>query len=77
MTSPFLPPNGNATDRLDHLKRVVDQAAELLPAQGPITAFVFLNTLMGLENLPYDEGVQRGARLFGCQPYLAEERYRE
>ncbi len=77
MTAPSLLPSGLATDRLDHLKRVVDQAAELLPAQGPITAFVFLNTLMGLENLPYDEGVQRGARLFGCQPYLVEDRYRE
>src|SRR5207244_3788345 len=42
-----------------------------------ITAFVFLNTLQGLEDLPFDEGVQRGARLFGCQPYLIEERYRE
>ena len=77
MTSPSLLPSGLATDRLDHLKRVVDQAAELLPAQGPITAFVFLNTLMGLEEFPYDEGVQRGARLFGCQPYLIEDRYRE
>ena len=67
-------PNGNA--RLDSLKRLIEQAAQLLPAQGPITAFVFLNTLMGLEDFPYDEGVQRGARLFGCQPYLPEDRYR-
>lgn len=62
---------------LDQLRQIVDRSAGLLPAQGPITAFVFLNTLQGLEDLPFDEGMQRGARLFGCQPYLTEERYRE
>ena len=36
-----------------------------------------MNTLQGLEDLPFDEGVQKGARLFGCHPYLTEERYRE
>ncbi|MBL9083422.1 MAG: DUF2309 domain-containing protein [Planctomycetales bacterium] len=56
---------------------IVRQAGELLPAQGPITAFVFLNTLQALEDLPFDEGLKRGARLFGCRPYLAEEQYRE
>jgi uncharacterized protein YbcC (UPF0753/DUF2309 family) len=48
----------------------------LLPSQGPITSFVFLNTLQGLEDLPFDEGLKKGARLFGCQPYLPEEHYR-
>ena len=48
----------------------------MLPAQGPITAFVFLNPLEGLEHLPFDEGVQRGAALFKSQPYLTEEDYR-
>lgn len=27
--------------------------------------------------MPFDEGVQKGARLFGCQPYLTEDVYRE
>lgn len=76
MTSPASLPAVESTP-LAHLQQVVERAAELLPAQGPITAFVFLNTLQGLEDVPYDEGVQRGARLFGCQPYLSEERYRE
>ena len=44
---------------------------------GPITAFGFLNTLQALEDLPFDEGMRKGARLHGCQPYLPEERYRE
>jgi uncharacterized protein len=58
------------------LKRIVRAAAELLPAQGPLSAFVFLNPLQALEDLPFDEGVLRGASLFGCKPYLAEDRYR-
>ena len=49
----------------------------MLPAQGPITAFVFLNTLQALEDLPFDEGLRRGARLFGCHPYMTEDRYRD
>lgn len=52
-------------------------AAELLPSQGPITAFVFLNTLQALEGLPVEEGMKKGSRLFGCQVYLPEDRYRE
>lgn len=75
----------NSTDSIAHsrddaavkLKRLVERAAALLPSQGPITAFVFLNTLQALEDLPFDEGVQMGARLFGCQPYLTEDVYRE
>lgn len=62
---------------LNRLRHTIEHVGHLLPAQGPITAFVFLNPLQGLEDVPYDEGVQRGARLFGCQPYLSEERYRE
>lgn len=57
--------------------RITARAAELLPAQGPITAFVFLNTLQALEDLPFNEGVERGGRLFGCNPYLPEQKYRE
>lgn len=64
-------------DCADEVKRLIERAAALLPAQGPITAFVFLNTLQALEDVPFDEGVQTGARLFGCQPYLTEDRYRE
>lgn len=48
-----------------------------MPLPGPITAFAFLNTLQALEHLPFDEGMRKGARLYGCQPYLPEDRYRE
>src|SRR5262249_51320105 len=29
------------------------------------------------ERLPFAEAVKEGARVFGCQPYLAKSRYRE
>lgn len=65
-----------AEDR-QRVEELVRRAADLLPAQGPITAFVFLNTLQALEDLPFDEGLKRGAELFKCQPYLAEDRYHD
>jgi uncharacterized protein YbcC (UPF0753/DUF2309 family) len=68
---------GSTSERLDYLRKLIYRVGELLPAQGPISAFVFLNTLQGLEEMPFDAGVRRGARLFGCQPYMNEDFYRE
>lgn len=65
-----------AFDRCEQLRKFIGTASALLPAQGPITAFVFLNTLQALEHLPFHDGLREGARLFGCQPYLSEDRYR-
>lgn len=62
---------------LTRLREVVARAANLLPIPGPVTAFAFLNTLQALEDLPFDEGMRRGASLYGAQPYLSKERYRE
>ncbi|WP_231936531.1 DUF2309 domain-containing protein [Bythopirellula polymerisocia] len=53
------------------------EAAHLLPAQGPITAFVHHNTLHALDHLTFDEAVIKGGELFSCHPYLPEQRYRE
>ena len=61
----------------DRLRRSIEKSAELLPIHGPITAFVFLNTLQALEDLPFEQGLLLGANLFGVQPYLTEDRYRE
>src|SRR5262249_34800925 len=66
----------DVSDPAAELKPLIEKAAALLPRKGPITAFVFLNTLQALENLPFDEGVQKGAQLFGCEPYLTEDNYR-
>jgi uncharacterized protein YbcC (UPF0753/DUF2309 family) len=63
-------------DPLDRLRHVIDHTAHLLPAQGPITVFIHHNTLHAFEDLPFDEAVVKGARTFGCQPYLSEERFR-
>lgn len=60
-----------------HLEHAISHAAHLLPAQGPITVFIHHNTLHAFEDLPFHEGVQQGARLFGCQPYLSKDRYRQ
>jgi uncharacterized protein YbcC (UPF0753/DUF2309 family) len=65
------------TERVLHLKHAIEHAAHLLPAQGPITVFIHHNTLHAFEDLKFDEGVQAGARVFGCQPYLSEDRYRQ
>lgn len=59
------------------LRQSLAKAAQLLPAQGPITAFVFLNSLQALEDLPFDEGLRRGKDLFGSETTLSEDRYRE
>ena len=58
------------------LAHAIDHAAHLLPAQGPITVFIHHNTLHAFEDRPFEEAVVRGAEAFGCQPYLAEERFR-
>lgn len=62
----------------DHqlLEDIIERAASLLPAQGPITAFAFLNPLQGLEEIPFDLAMRRVKSLYGCEPYLSEERYR-
>jgi uncharacterized protein YbcC (UPF0753/DUF2309 family) len=59
------------------LEEVIEYAAQMLPAEGPITGFSFLSALHAFEHLPFEEAVKIGLRLFGGQPYLPEERYRE
>ena len=62
---------------LNDLQRQIEHAASVLPAQGPITAFVHHNTLQAFEDLPFERAVIRGAETFGCHPYLPEDRYRQ
>lgn len=61
----------------EELRRSIEHAAHLLPSQGPITVFVHHNTLHAFEDRPFDEGVKAGGVLFGCNPYLPEDRYRK
>lgn len=62
---------------VEHLRDVLAEAAHLLPAQGPITVFIHHNTLHAFEDLPFADAVRKGAELFGCQPFLPEDRYRD
>lgn len=59
-----------------NLIELIEHAAHLLPAQGPITAFVHHNTLHAFEELPFDTAVRRGAEVFDCEPYWPESKYR-
>ena len=56
---------------------MIDHASHLLPAQGPITVFIHHNTLHAFEDLTFHEAVKKGGQVFGCHPYLAEDRYRD
>lgn len=59
------------------LLKVIEHAAHLLPAQGPITVFIHHNTLHAFEDLPFTEAVKEAATIFDCQPFLAKDRYRQ
>jgi uncharacterized protein YbcC (UPF0753/DUF2309 family) len=59
------------------LRDAIGLAAELLPAQGPISLFIHHNTLHAFEGLPFEQAVIEAAELLGGRPFLAEERYRE
>src|SRR5262245_58660137 len=69
--------DGDPGDPSRILRHAIDHAAHLLPAQGPITVFIHHNTLHAFEDLPFDWAVSEGGLVFGCQPYLSEQRYRD
>jgi uncharacterized protein YbcC (UPF0753/DUF2309 family) len=62
---------------LAELAAAIEHGAHLLPQQGPITVFIHHNTLHALEDLPFHEALRKGSQVFGCQPYLGEDRYRD
>jgi uncharacterized protein len=59
------------------LARLIEEAAHLLPAQGPISIFIHHNTLHAFEHLPFEEAVECAAERLGCEPFLSESRYRD
>jgi uncharacterized protein YbcC (UPF0753/DUF2309 family) len=66
----------SAPARRDGLRQVIDQAAHLLPQQGPIGVFVHHNTLHAFEHLPFERAVLEAWKLFGAEPYMSEAGYR-
>jgi hypothetical protein len=71
------PGRGDRAARLHRVQEVVGHASHVLPAQGPITVFIHHNTLHAFEDLPFSEAVKKGAQVFGCHPYMSEDRYRD
>ncbi|MEQ8788064.1 MAG: DUF2309 domain-containing protein [Pirellulaceae bacterium] len=70
-------PSDHVSDHLGELLELIEHCAHLLPSQGPITTFVHHNTLHSLEENRFDEAVLRGKTVYGCQPYLSEQHYRD
>ncbi len=62
--------------RHDRLRQVIDEAAHLLPQQGPIGVFVHHNTLHAFEHLPFERAVLEARKRFGAEPYMSEAAYR-
>ena len=60
----------------DAVRRAVDHAAHLLPAQGPIGVFIHHNTLHAFEDRPFEQAVVDASRIFGTEPYISEAAYR-
>jgi uncharacterized protein YbcC (UPF0753/DUF2309 family) len=63
------------TDPGERLLAIIEHAAHLLPAQGPITQFVHHNTLHAFEELPFEDALREAARAYRCQTLLSEEEY--
>lgn len=59
------------------LREALEHAAHLLPAQGPIDTFIHHNTLHAFAHLPFDVALAQAGELFGSEPYLPEQDYRD
>jgi len=70
-------PSQPAPPRSRRLHEVLHHVCHLLPVQGPIGVFVHHNTLHSFEDRPFEEAVTEAARIFGAEPYMREEAYRE
>ncbi|HEY1083937.1 MAG TPA: DUF2309 domain-containing protein [Prosthecobacter sp.] len=63
--------------RREHLRHVVEHAAHLLPAQGPMGVFVHHNTLHAFQHEPFEQAVIGAAKIFNAEPFLSEEAYQK
>jgi uncharacterized protein len=64
-------------ENLQSLERLIEDAAHVLPSQGPISVFVHHNTLHAFEDMKFAEALARAAEVYGGQSYLSEGRYRQ
>jgi len=63
--------------RLARISDSIHEAASLLPRQGPITQFAFLNPLQGLEHEHFDVVMRKVGDLYGNEAYLDDSQYRQ
>ncbi len=70
-TQKIHPPEDSTRDLL----HIMDHAAHLLPAQGPIGVFIHHNTLHAFQNQPFESAVLEASTLFDAQPFLTETAY--
>jgi uncharacterized protein YbcC (UPF0753/DUF2309 family) len=66
-----------ATDLRLRLRHALEHAAHLLPAQGPIGVFIHHNTLHAFQHMPFEEAVVAAAEVYGTEPFMTEQAYRE
>ncbi|XZE53450.1 DUF2309 domain-containing protein [Planctomycetaceae bacterium SH139] len=71
-----LPEASKTASAVERISKIINDAAHLLPAQGPIEVFVHHNTLHAFEHLPFHTAVRQGWEIYGAEPYLSEVRYR-
>jgi uncharacterized protein YbcC (UPF0753/DUF2309 family) len=79
MQAPRHEPSAKHADGPDlvRLAEAIHHASHLLPAQGPIGVFIHHNTLHAFEHQTFDEAVRHGSTVFGSEPYLPEDQYRD
>ena len=77
MHQDLLSTESKAPQCLAGIASIIDELAHLLPAQGPISIFIHHNTLHAFEHLPFEEAVELAGERLGCEPFLAESRYRD
>ncbi|MFN0107661.1 MAG: DUF2309 domain-containing protein [Blastocatellia bacterium] len=68
--------NDNPTSKLEHLRHAVEHASHYLPVQGPIGVFIHHNTLHAFQHLPFEDAVQKAARMFQTEPFMTEAAFR-
>ncbi|PPK69893.1 DUF2309 domain-containing protein [Actinokineospora auranticolor] len=57
----------------ERIAELLEEAAHLLPEQGPLQTFVHHNTLHAFEHLPFADAVVRAGALFGAEPFPSED----
>ncbi|HXF92409.1 MAG TPA: DUF2309 domain-containing protein [Nitrospiraceae bacterium] len=58
------------------LRSYVQLAGEVISPYWPMRTFIHHNPLHGLEILPFEQAVERGAQVFGGRGYLSNDTYR-